>query len=212
MVAWSFHSGGSACCDHALLGFMRTQWTDELIALHLSDVIAEIGRMPTVSELRTRGRTDLEGQISRKGGYIHWAEKLGTVRKPSDSDKGWDGEKQLAELLTAQGFKVVRQSAVKSPFDLLLDGVLKIDVKAASYRQYGACRGWFYRIGKSPQADIVALLQTDTGDCYFIPWQRIPSSNVTVSRDGGKYAAFRNRYDLIRTLVDRRKQEVTEWP
>lgn len=100
---------------------------------------------------------------------MQWAKRLGLKRRHSDSDTGWDGEIALTGKLRREGFSTVRETNVKSPHDLLVEGIVRIDVKSARYAEYGACRGWFYRIGKTPQADIIALYQIDEGDCYFIP-------------------------------------------
>lgn len=183
-----------------------------MIAAELSAVIALQGKMPTCSELRQLGRNDLACQVSRRGGFLDWAKRLGAERSISDSDTGWAGEIELAKRLTTRGFNVERMTAVKSPYDLRINGAIRIDVKAANYAEYGVCRGWFYRVGKEAQADIIALLQLETGTSYFIPWTICPKSNVTISRSGGKWAQFRDRYDIIKELVTQRMSETALWP
>ena len=89
----------------------------------------------------------------------------------------------------------------------MVNGTVRVDVKSAKYAEYGPCKGWFYRIGKVPQADVIALLQTDTGTVYWLPWYKCPTSNVTISRDGGKYAAFKDNWSVLRTVSDLRQKE-----
>lgn len=191
---------------------MRKTWTDQMIAADLIRLSGETMVMPSNQVLSEVGRGDLSNAISRRGGFQAWADRLGLKRGKSDSDTGWDGEIALTEKLRAEGFVPERITGVKSPFDLLIDSHVRIDVKSANYAEYGVCKGWFYRLGKYPQADIIAFYQLDTKDCYFIPWQFCPKSNVTISRSGGKYKEFKNRYDLVTQIRDARLAEIEKWP
>ena len=182
-----------------------------MVSEQLLMVAAGTAVMPSNSELRSLGRNDLAIQIARRGGFLQWAKRLGLTRKASDSDTGWGGEKDLAEKLTKAGFIVTRMDKVKSPYDLSIENSVRVDVKSARYAEYGACRGWFYRIAKNPQADVIALYQIDTGDCYYLPWQLCPTTNVTISRDGGKYKSFKNREDLLRCIIINRAKEEKLW-
>ena len=96
---------------------------------------------------------------------------------------------------------------MKAPFDLLIDDVLRVDVKAARLCCYEHCRGWFYRIGKHVQSDLILLWQLDTVNFYVIPWFECPRTNVTISEGGGKYARFQNNTEIIRCMLSLRKQE-----
>ena len=140
---------------------------------------------------------------------MSWAERMGVGRKPSDTDTGWAGELAVRALLVERGFGPVdRPAAVKWPFDLLVSGLVRVDVKAAAFKSYGPCSGWFYRIGKVPQADIVALYRSDRNDCLIIPWALCPTSNITISEGGGKYAAFLNNYSLLQDMISVRGDEL----
>ena len=191
---------------------MRKSWTEQKIAAELSAVIAVDGMMPSNNRLKQLGRSDLANQVSRRGGFLDWAKRLGAQRGQSDSDTGWDGEIALAGKLTIRGYTVERMQAVKAPYDLKVNGALRIDVKSANYAEYGACKGWFYRVGKEAQADVLALYQLDTGVVYFLPWNICPVSNVTISRSGGKWSDFKDRYDLIGQLSKQRESEREIWP
>lgn len=191
---------------------MRKSWTEQMIATELSAIIASDRVMPSASRLRQLGRNDLAVKISRTGGFIAWAKRLGASREHSDSDTGWNGEVEFAKKLAVMGFSVTRMDAVKSPYDLRVNGCVRVDVKSAKYAEYGPCRGWFYRVGKEPQADIIALYQIDTKSVYFIPWSVCPVSNVTISRDGGKWSPFKDRYDILRELIAARSSETNIWP
>lgn len=178
-----------------------------MIEAAIREAAATTGIFPSAQQLRRIGRNDLANSISRRGGFIHWSERLGIARADSDSDFGWSGEIAFQKLLESRGYQVVRSSAVKAPFDLLVDDVLRVDVKTANKATYGTGSGWYYRIGKIVQADLVVLYQFDTGEFYGLPWHSCNATNITVSAGGGKYAAYRNNWDLILKMIEMRKQE-----
>jgi hypothetical protein len=187
----------------------RRVWTDNLIETDLRAIVEQTGSFPAASTLRKMGRNDLCCAMTRHGGVIVWASRLGMKRGYSDSDFGWQGESAAQLLFQSQGITCEKLDGVKSPYDLLADHALRVDVKTAKFAEYGACRGWFYRIGKHIQADLIFLYQMDTNDFYGLPWWACPSTNITVARDGGKYAAYRNCWDLIRRLINSRKAEIS---
>lgn len=189
----------------------RTIWTDEAVKARILKASGNSGMMPTNTHLRNTNQNDLACQIVRRGGYISWADKLGLKRAHSDSDTGWDGELAVMALLEQRGFKVERSTAVKWPHDLLVNDCLRVDVKSASYSEYGACRGWFYRIGKSPQADVIALHQIGTNEVYWLPWYLCPQTNVTISRSGGKYAKFKEAFHIVTDMAKARSAEAIRY-
>jgi hypothetical protein len=189
----------------------RKQWDDDRVKGAIHTVVAALGRFPSNSDLAEIGRGDLANQIRRRGGVLHWAERLGMQRQASDSDTGWRGEEAAATYLTEAGFKVTCRSGVKCPYDLLIDDCLRIDVKSARLACYHRCQGWFYRIGKYVQADVILLWQLDTGDFYALPWFVCPASSVTIAPTGGKYRAFRNNVTLIREMAAMRQKETVTY-
>lgn len=169
------------------------------MVLEESEKIARtLGYFPSVSLLREMGRNDLSCQITRHGGFLKVSEEVGIARPPSDSDTGWKGEENVRLRLTERGHSVERREGMKSPYDLLVDGHVRVDVKAANYAEYAASKGWFYRIGKHVQSDIVILHQLDTATDYVLYWWECNTSNITISRGGGKYAAAASAYGKIK--------------
>lgn len=189
-----------------------SKWPESVIEEQLREICDDLGKFPSAQDLKKIGRNDISSQIGKKGGFEFWASKLGLERTHSDSDTGWDGEKSLMRILIEKGFLCEASDHLKCPYDLRVGSLVRIDVKSANYAEYGACKGWFYRIGKDAQADIIALHELDTKDTYFIPWNICPKTNITISRGGGKYAEFKNRFDIIEELVKIRKAEQTIWP
>jgi hypothetical protein len=185
----------------------RTRWTEALLVSRINAVVGDSKRFPTNSHLVEIGQGDLSNQITKRGGFIYWANRLGIERDISDSDIGWEGEKRAHTLLEARGFSVIRSERVRWPFDLLVNNSLRVDVKTASYAAYGASTGWFFRIGKSPQADLIALYRSDKDDMYLIPWYHVPKTNITISPTGMKYSRFLNAYEIVERMVRVRSEE-----
>lgn len=188
----------------------QKKWTDALIESELRGVADAMGTFPTTSELREVGRNDLACAVGKSGGFIHWSERLGLSRKPSDSDFGWEGEKAFVDLCTAQGLTAVRCDGVKAPWDITVNGALRIDVKAARWHVYRQTGGWHFRIGKRPQADVVVLYQADRGDFYGVPWWACPTTSITLMESGGKYAPFKNNWDRIKGMLETRQAEMAQ--
>jgi len=179
----------------------KRKWNLESVKSEIREVSEILGHFPTNSYLRKNGRNDLACQITRRGGFSHLAAEMGIIRKESESDVGWKGEAQLADKLSSLGFQIEGARGVTSPYDILVNDSVRIDAKSANYAEYGACKGWFFRIGKYVQSDIVILHQMDTGDDYVFHWWEVNCTNITISRDGGKYAAFKNDYSKISNAV-----------
>ncbi len=185
---------------------IRTRWTDEKLEAALRQECRVHGRFPTCRELRDRGRNDLACKVSKTLGFIGWAKRLGVPRQTSDSDFGWAGERWLVDMLNSRGFEAVRSTAVKAPFDVMVNGLVRVDVKTARAARYHRKRpAWHYRIGKVVQADLVVLVRMDENDCLFIPWWECGTTNITVSPTLGKNKRWHMNFDVLRTmLADRR--------
>lgn len=185
----------------------RRPWNDQRFESEVRAISLDLGRFPTVSDLTGLQRQDLASQIQKRGGFPAVAARLGIDRAISDTDTGWAGEVAAANFLRFLGLEVESREGVKCPYDLLINGVLRIDVKAARQCQYGYSAGWFYRIGKYPQADVVMLWQLDTGRFHVLPWYVCPTTNITITPTGHKYAEYRDNVDLIHQMIAVRAAE-----
>lgn len=181
-----------------------------MVSVQLIEITKSIGKFPSVSELKQLGRNDLMCQITRRGGIIKWADRLGFKREISDSDLGWIGENEVCNKLSKLGFECKRSDRVKWPYDILVSNVLRIDVKTASYSEYGYSKGWFFRIGKSPQADLIALFQKDLDVIHYIPWYHCPTTNITLTKSGKTYERYKNATEIVKSMVDIRMREMEE--
>jgi hypothetical protein len=189
---------------------MASKWNIQKIDAAIKSYSEFDGRMPTRRELEIRGRGDLAQAIRRHGGYGVVAERIG--RPPYGAAtyrerKGAAGESIFAELMAEHDIRVEQAPFRQCPYDAMVDGVLRIEIKSATYQEYGPCKGWFYALGRRCGADCVALVQLDTRDLYVLPYWVCPSTNITIARDGGKYAQYRNNISLIRQMIDVRKSE-----
>ncbi len=180
----------------------RAAWTEDRIEKETLALIGELGHFPSTTELKTMRRFDLSNALCRNGGMIAWSKRLGYERAVSDSDVGWDGEEDVKAILESKGFSVGRSKEVKAPYDLLVNGRVRIDVKTASQATYNLNTGqpwsaWFYRIGKKVQSDIVILYRKDERDCFILPWWQVGTTNITISPKSPKYGRFKDRYDIV---------------
>lgn len=184
---------------------LRKQWSDKLVVSELRQYI-DAGHMPTCSFLRSAGRNDLGCQISRRGGWKKFAALLGIEVKPSDTATGWVAEEWVQKDLTSRGYAAERQTT-RAHFDILLNGILRIDVKGAGKAHYGCDSGWHYRMGKIITADVVICNRMDCGDCYIFPWFVVPSTNLTIVESGGKYEPYHNNYAILDEMIEARRFE-----
>lgn len=188
-------------------------WSDELVETELRRITGALGWFPSASDLTGMGMNSLLCAVTRRGGLLAWSDRLRLARRHSDSDTGWEGEIAVRDLFVREGIPCERSDAVKAPFDLLADGVLRVDVKAARYAEYRSpkagttSRGWFYRLGKIPQADLILLYQLDAGTFYGLPWWECPTGNVVISPGQSKYARFLNDWPLVREMIARLKED-----
>lgn len=114
--------------------------------------------MPTVPELQSIGLNGLACKVAKTKGFRGWARHLGLGIKQTCTSLGQSTESRIADELRAFGRDVQRQSS-GAPYDLLVDGRVRVNVKSARWREYGACRGYFFGIGDTwRRCDVLALV------------------------------------------------------
>jgi hypothetical protein len=186
----------------------RTQWSDAAVFTASTEIAERLGHFPSNNELRKMGRNDLACAITKRGGIFVWAERIGIPRRrDTDSDFGWLGERAVCRILRERGYRVRDGFPLRHPFDLLVNDVVRVDVKVASRASYmgstSLCSGWFFRIGKPPQSDVIALHLIDLEDTFLIPASVCPHSNITITT-AGKYEQYRNRWEVIDQIESQR--------
>jgi hypothetical protein len=189
----------------------RTAWTDELIVDALRPHVNEHGQLPTVNFLRSIGRNDIACAMTKRGGWKRFAALLNTTLTPSDTVTGWNAEIAAGDWLRSLGYEAEQQTA-RCHFDILVNGVLRIDVKGAKFARYGASAGWFYRMGKVITADVVLCARMDRGDFYVFPWFRVPATNLTISESGGWRSQYLMNTDVLQQMLKSRTAELEAFP
>lgn len=171
-----------------------------MIVQEVTKISNSLGHFPSVADLRQMGRNDLSCAMTKRGGYRFWSKQTGFQPIFSDSDLGWEGEKNVSEILKSKGFDAKERQELKCPYDILVNKRIRIDVKSAKAATYNnGYTGWFYRIGKSVSCDIVIFYRFDEKDCFIVPWYELGETNITIMGDS-KYEIFRERYDIIEKM------------
>jgi hypothetical protein len=182
-------------------------WNDDKIESAILDTldILQIERMPSASELQKLGRNDLHCAISKSVlKYSGWAKKLNLELKSSDTKTGNEYEEIVSEWIEEYGYEVKRMTT-KHPFDLLVEGSVKIDVKVGrAHNHFGSRAHTFVPSKKYATCDLyicVALDEEYKVEKVFI----IPSKFaqlVTLNICGeSKYNSFIDRWDYIKRFV-----------
>src|SRR5699024_1734622 len=106
------------------------KWTKKLIESEIHKVKETLvtERMPTTSEVRDLGRNDLHCAICKNGGYQPWSKKLRTSQKESETQKGRKYEQKDKRIVERKGMDI-NDMTNGHPFDLVVNGNVKIDVK-----------------------------------------------------------------------------------
>lgn len=127
--------------------------------------------MPSTTELHALGLNALACKVSRtRGGFRGWASHLGLSLKDSNTTFGQAWEAHVAAFLRELDYRVEAQTT-KAPFDLLVEGRCRVNVKAATYHAYGACRGYFFGIGDTwRNCDVLALVKVPLAEEPSILW------------------------------------------
>jgi hypothetical protein len=180
-------------------------WTEEKVRSELLKCIdlLMLDRMPTADELKSIGRNDLHIKISRTKKYSGWAEELGLALKSCETRTGQKYEGVAEEMLSSRGYAVERMST-KYPYDLLVNGHLKVDVKVAKpYMLRGESRVHTFGINKVKQTcDVYQLIALDEEEkierTFIIPSHVLNVVSLSVGRES-KWNAYVDRWDLIET-------------
>lgn len=178
------------------------QWNDELIAKEILKIANQFEppRMPSAKETKEMyGGYALSVAIGKHGGYKHWADRLGLKQKKSDTKLGLMGEEHIAKELSKRGY-AVEMTSTKHPYDILVDGCVKIDVKTANESFVRGCSIHSYRLAKRVHTcDFYIFYEADTGKIYVVPAHKcFGQVQVGMSSNSKPYAKYLNAFDLIK--------------
>lgn len=165
-------------------------------------------RMPSNQEvLEAEGNYALSMAIQKSGGYKYWANKLGLEQKYSETALGIEGERTIAGYLESQGFEV-KPTSVKHPYDLLINGCIKVDVKTAKTSYIQGCPIHAYRLGKKDHTcDFYIFYEWDTLKTYVVPAYKCQGQvQVEMGKNPRPYGKYFGAYDLIQKASDMYRQ------
>ena len=190
------------------MGFVHgTQWTDELVQDRILNCVSTLGlkRMPSRQELHDfYGSDALTNKIRRSGGYYDWATRLGLPMKESETQTGKTGETRAKELLEQHGFYVQRMST-RYPYDLYVNGCVKVDVKTAHpTKTSGTAKCYSFGLSKKcPTCDVYFLLAlTPNGEKVYIVPSSINQTQICMGEGASIYDKYRDRYDIVQRTAD----------
>jgi hypothetical protein len=184
------------------LGYAKgTQWDGDKIKADIKEVMEalNIERMPTSVEIKKVTKDSrLVNAIKRHGGYLFWAMKMGVPQSECTTRTGLQGELLIKNILETKGYTVDKMS-VKHPYDLLVNGNIKIDVKVS--HKYKGKYGQYYTFNlekSNPTCDLYVLICEENEDQNFliIPSKFLHQTQISVSNNS-KYYIYKDRWDYI---------------
>lgn len=186
----------------------RTYLTENDIKEKIIEVRSSlcIDYMPTKSEMISfYGNTVLSNAVTKHGGHRYFADLLGLKLKDSCSLTGDINENYIKELLEKQGY-VVTKMPPRHPYDLLVNGVVRIDVKSANpikSKVKGMNQFVFSINNQFPKCDLfvfVKIYHVRHKDIYIIPSNQIRQSQLGIG-ETSKYDCYKNRFDYIDKFI-----------
>jgi len=186
-----------------------TIWSEEKIEEYLLECInaLDLNRMPSRAEIRGfYGNDALTNKISKTLGYYGWANKLGLEMKDSETNMGKTYEEIIEDILNNKGFETERMTTGEH-FDILVNGIVKVDVKSASRYITDTYEMNTFGINKKyATCDIYILAALDEyyeiDKLLIIPSTVVKFSTTMSIGTESKYDKWNNRFDIIQKYTD----------
>ena len=184
-------------------------WTEKAIEDAINEVRYSwlLDRMPSRKEVEDYyGGAAESCAIMKSGGYYHWAKKLGLEIKRSQSSLGYEVENEVKELIECLGYRC-ESTSTRHPYDLLVNGCVKIDVKAARVSKANGSDCYSFRLAKPQQTcDVyVAVCLNDDKEpqkIYVIPAHVMTGkTQLAIGAEHSKYDQYIDRWDIIDQLL-----------
>lgn len=183
------------------------KWDEKQIADAILLIVREnhMNTFPTHSEMEQfYGNKALSVRVSRTGGTRYWASKLNLRIKQCESEFGNEYElRAIQDIFENTGLTAI-QTKPRYPYDLFVDGQIKVDVKA-SKQIFTNCHTWqntFHLEKVKPTCDIFVLYCLDK-DGIFIKRLIIPScilsgkTQIGVGKES-KWNEYEDNWNLFR--------------
>ena len=152
------------------------------------------------------GDEKLTNKVCKTLGYYGWAKELGMPVKDNDTKTGKMAEKYVYDILSKRGYRV-EQMLQNFPYDLLINGKVKVDVKFSHlYRSPNGFGFYSFRLSKKcPTCDFYILVTEDeTGDreLYVVPAAKAAQTQISIGEHASVYHQYMSRYDYLDKLLD----------
>ncbi|MDA5561987.1 hypothetical protein PJK55_14705 [Exiguobacterium sp. MMG028] len=184
---------------------MKKIWSDELVRNGILDVIEKLNIKVMPTSTQVKGVTKdwrLHNAITKGRGYRGWAEELGLPLKSCETHFGNDYEELIEVKLKGFGYEV-EQMPTKFPYDLLVNGTTKVDVKVGvSYYLRGTDRVVTFRTAKAnPTCDFYITVRLnelrEIEKIHVIPSHEAKVVSICMG-ENSKYDVYLDRYDLLK--------------
>lgn len=168
----------------------RIKWADEVVEARLRELAGRFGRMPSANELRAEGLGAMACRVTRTGGLLAWAKRLGlAVNKDGHaSEFGESWEDYVTAVLRAHRIQAEPQRR-HAPFDVLANGRVRINVKASRHHNYEyeavSVRGFTFWLGDTwKRCDVFALVKVDgpTPSILWVPSAEAQQQTITLTK------------------------------
>lgn len=190
------------------MGTDRINWSDEKTKeaiLKVKDFL-ELDRMPTRAEIENFYQDNrLSCRISKTGGFYHWAKILGLEVKQSETGLGILMERYARNELLEKGYEC-ELTSTKFPYDLLVNGRVKIDVKTGRKTRTHGYGFYSFSLEKKQQTCDLYIVyclgeNKNIEKTYIIPAHIMTGkSQLSLGLAHSKYDRFINRWDIINSL------------
>lgn len=194
------------------------KWTDELVKEKILEVVEHhgYGRMPTKNELEEYYCNGaLSNRICKTGGFSFWAKKLKLSQKPCESMLAIRYEKYAKEFLEEKGYRC-ELTSTNHPYDLLINGRVKIDVKVSNPVSINGSKAYSFNIEKKqPTCDLYIAYclgeDKEIVKTYVIPAPILSGKcQLSVGVNKSDYDVYLDNWNLIKLYDDSVTQIISQ--
>jgi hypothetical protein len=197
-----------------MLDFSKSRYSEEWVTNEIKKVqqALNIKHMPSRREIEiVTNNTTLTNLVVRSGGFRHWADKLNLKIKGSETEFGYQYEKEAQKYLTDVMGHKAELTPVKFPYDIIVDDVTKIDVKVSNKYHSPDGTSWYTFNLETvfPKCDFFIAYCIDNhivNNVYVIPAHIMLGKRQLSMGDDTMYKKYAKRWDLIEKHIEAMKK------
>lgn len=186
------------------------EWTMKMIGEELSKIITEnkLETFPSQSDLvKYYGDYSLANAVKRHGGIAYWKKKFDLKTKNSESAFGNEYEIKCMNYITKKFQYECEKTKERYPYDICVEGNIKIDVKASNLYKNGPEYYTFNLEDKiHPTCDIFVcycIKEEKVEKIYLIPSCVVQGkTQLSIGVNRSKYDIYIDNWELIRQYHD----------